>query len=190
MIHRHPGQYVSKKPKGGYTTKKNPLHTQTLIFRKPKYTRLSALAWAKNHGFKHNTAREEGNSIRLRQFDPKYVTRYGGTYDMGNNVKGVYAEVDQKRFKNEPYSKLKLNFNISKNADDDGDGVPNSKDCRPWDKKRQDLFFFRESQEEDDALAEAEFKKRLDELKREEDEAVRQYEEEKMEHMRLEAERE
>jgi hypothetical protein len=39
------------------------------------------------------------------------------------------------------YPQLKREFNISKIGDDDGDGVPNYKDCHPWDKKRQDEDF-------------------------------------------------
>lgn len=45
---------------------------QTLVFDKTKFeTRESALAWAKEHGFKHSTLRETENSWRVRQRPPK-----------------------------------------------------------------------------------------------------------------------
>lgn len=141
MKHRHPG------PKVRYHTRRNnirfrrrPMHVQTLIFPKKKYNREKALNWAKEHGFKGYTSREEGNSIRVRQFPPSDVKRYGGIFPIGKDVKGVYAEVDKDRYKDKPYPYLKYRFNISSKGDDDKDKVPNYKDCRPWDKRKQDIL--------------------------------------------------
>lgn len=116
------------------------MHVQTLIFPKAKYNRGKALKWAKEHGFQHYTSREEGDSIRVRQFPPSGVKRYGGTFIIGKDVKGVYAEVDKEKFKDMPFQRLRRRFKISKYGDDDKDKVFNYKDCRPWDKKRQDEY--------------------------------------------------
>ena len=42
------------------------------------------------------------------------------------------------KFKELTYKQLKKKFDIPAYADDDKDGILNKKDCRPWDKKRQD----------------------------------------------------
>ena len=41
--------------------------------------------------------------------------------------------------KNKSFKELRKGFKISQYGDDDKDGVPNYKDCRPWDKKKQDV---------------------------------------------------
>ena len=43
------------------------------------------------------------------------------------------------KHKNKTYSQLRKRYKIHPLADDDGDGVRNYKDCRPWDRRRQDL---------------------------------------------------
>ena len=44
-----------------------------------------------------------------------------------------------KRHKNKSYHQLRRKFKIHPLRDDDKDGVPNYRDCRPFDKKKQDL---------------------------------------------------
>ena len=40
--------------------------------------------------------------------------------------------------KNKSYKELRKKYKISKYGDDDKDGVKNYKDCKPWNKKKQD----------------------------------------------------
>lgn len=139
ITHRHPGPKVRyHTSRNNIKFRKRPMHVQTLIFPKNRFTRKKAIDWAKEHGFKGLTSREEGNSIRVRQFSPEDVERYGGTFPIGKDVKGVYAEVKLEKYENKDYKYLKDKFNISKTGDDDKDKVINKDDCRPWDKKRQD----------------------------------------------------
>jgi len=82
MKHRHNGRYRSRKPKGGTTYKKKPLHPKTKKIFKIFMNKHKHLSWPQ--------------------------------------IKKSYPMVNPL-------------------ADDDGDGVLNKDDCRPWDKKRQDL---------------------------------------------------
>jgi len=66
---------------------------QTLIFPKEYYTSDQALSWAKRHGFKHYTQRETDNTIRVRQFPPRHVSRVLGVFPVGPKVKALYVKV-------------------------------------------------------------------------------------------------
>lgn len=84
---------VRAHKRAGHYVRKHTRSVQTLIFNKKKYTRKQASDWAKKHGFESYTSREEGNSIRVRQFNPKKVKRFLGTFQIAPEIKGVYAEV-------------------------------------------------------------------------------------------------
>ena len=82
VIHRHPGKYVSRKPKGGVCLKTRPIHNNQSFYLKNKKD--IDLSWKQAH----------------------------------------------KKYKN-----------LNALSDTDGDGKRNYEDCRPLDKKRQDIFF-------------------------------------------------
>jgi len=46
------------------------MQVQTLIFNKDKFSRKSAVKWAKSHGFKASKVDEKENTFRIRQRDP------------------------------------------------------------------------------------------------------------------------
>lgn len=60
---------------------------QSLIFSKDKFTKLSAIEWAKSHGFKTYTTRETKSTIRVRQFPPSNCLRSGGIKELDDGVK-------------------------------------------------------------------------------------------------------
>jgi hypothetical protein len=92
MMHRHSGPLVRYRTRrNNIKYRKRPMHIQTLIFPKDKYTRNQALVWAKKHGYKHYTSRIQGNEIRIRQFPPKQVKRYGGRFKLGDDVEALYT---------------------------------------------------------------------------------------------------
>lgn len=43
---------------------------QSLVFKKTKYSKAKAKAWAKQHGFKYGKVDDTTNTYRLRQFEP------------------------------------------------------------------------------------------------------------------------
>ena len=93
MRHRHSGPPVKYRTRrNNIRYRQRPMHVQTLIFPKNKFNRKKALDWAKDHGFEHYTSREEGNTIRIRQFLPSEIKRVGGTFPIGNDVKGLYVD--------------------------------------------------------------------------------------------------
>lgn len=49
----------------------------------------------------------------------------------------IHSQTD--KYKNWNYNRLRRKFKIHPLADDDKDKVPNYKDCRPWNKKKQDV---------------------------------------------------
>ncbi len=73
--------------------------------------------------------------MRHRHNGPKvkYITRR-------NNIRyrqrPTHSQMD--KYKNLNYKQLRKKFRISPLADDDKDKVLNYKDCRPWDKRKQD----------------------------------------------------
>ena len=63
---------------------------QTLIFSKPKFTRASAVKWAKDHDFKSSKVDETGTSFRLRQKPPDSFTEGSfRTITLTDGVKAV-----------------------------------------------------------------------------------------------------
>jgi len=59
---------------------------QALIFDKTKFTKVSALNWARSHDFNYNTIRETKNTYRIRQFPPEKCDRSGGMTDLDDGV--------------------------------------------------------------------------------------------------------
>lgn len=71
--------------------------------------------------------------------------RHSGTYRsrtpkgrVVNKQRPIHSQALMNKHQHLRYPVLRNQFKISKYGDDDGDGVKNYKDCRPWDKKRQD----------------------------------------------------
>lgn len=59
---------------------------QSIIFKKPLFTRKTAIKWAKSHDFRYNTSRETENTIRLRQFPPEKCRKAGGMKEIDEGI--------------------------------------------------------------------------------------------------------
>lgn len=92
MKHRHKGRVKYRTKKGKIRYRKRPLHVQTLIFPKKRFTRKKALKWAEEHRYKHYTSRLTDGEIRVRQFNPKFIKRVGGRFPIGEDIEGLYVE--------------------------------------------------------------------------------------------------
>jgi len=75
--------------------KRKPLKVQTLIFRRPLFTRKSAVAWARTHDFRSNDVDETESSYRLRQRDPSRFVP--GSFRTIRLSKGVQATLGRLR---------------------------------------------------------------------------------------------
>jgi hypothetical protein len=65
---------------------------QSLIFSRKHFTRAQALLWAKKHGHKAYTSRLTPHQVRIRQFPLTHAKKFVGTFNLGKNIKAVYAE--------------------------------------------------------------------------------------------------
>jgi hypothetical protein len=70
------------------------MKVQTLIFSKEKFTKASAKAWAKKHGFKFGKVDEKTNTYRLRQRDPgEFETFRTISFKTRPGLKAVVAKI-------------------------------------------------------------------------------------------------
>lgn len=92
---RDPGQAFMDLPfELRVTEKADPasMKVQTLIFSKDKFSRQSAVKWAKKHGFKATKVDEKENTYRIRQKDPDQFGTFR-TIEFKPGIKAVVAKV-------------------------------------------------------------------------------------------------
>ena len=97
MDERDPGQAFMDLPfEFRVTERRQPdpesMKVQTLIFSKEKFTKASAKAWAKSHGFKAGKVDEKTNTYRLRQRDPGQFETFR-TIEFKPGLKAVVAKI-------------------------------------------------------------------------------------------------
>jgi hypothetical protein len=70
---------------------------QSLHFKKEKFSKDEAIAWAKEHGFRADKVDETENEWRLRQFDPQMCQKDSfGTREITDGVLAIFCEVPEK----------------------------------------------------------------------------------------------
>ena len=97
---------------------------QSVIFDKSKFSRESALSWARSHGFKTYTIRETEGSFRVRQFPPDQCKSSGGTKNLAPGVSayvcGSVKEMDGLSAEDMPFGQYDSFADcVSKNSDKD-----------------------------------------------------------------------
>jgi hypothetical protein len=70
---------------------------QSLHFKKEKFSKDEAVAWAKEHGFRADKVDETENEWRLRQFDPGMCQKDSfGTREITDGVLAIFCEVPER----------------------------------------------------------------------------------------------
>jgi len=142
MKHRHPGR-VTYRRKGKVRTRKKPIHPKTGSWATKKYIHgprvKQSQDFKKMYTVNQHWAKRRG--LKIKAPDEDSLVKVGTLHNGSLAVQSYLTPTS--KYKNKTYKELKDKFDIKARRDDDKDLIPNKDDCRPFDKDKQDIFFFK-----------------------------------------------
>jgi hypothetical protein len=82
--HFKPSSVIYGKPveqnSNGFGIGKKDYEVQSVIFKRPSWTKKSSSDWIKKNGFRNQGVDEKGDHYRYRQIDPHYIESKGYTH--------------------------------------------------------------------------------------------------------------